>query len=169
VSVRFFRAIFVGLSSSDCGHPPPLNPALPLPLQLPIPVGTSPTDAQLTKLADDLGFSGTTADEVRVGPCVREWRIASSPVAVPPTPHLPSPCAFWLQAKSCFANLYRMFVATDATQIEVNPLAETPDGKGACACACVSDVLSEPRSIAKRAPPPPPQMCSLCVRREDQL
>jgi succinyl-CoA synthetase beta subunit len=27
------------------------------------------------------------------------------------------------------ANLFKMFVATDATQIEVNPLAETPDGK----------------------------------------
>ena len=41
-----------------------------------------------------------------------------------------SDCCAFEQAKTCFGNLYRMFVATDATQIEVNPLAETPDGKG---------------------------------------
>ncbi len=28
------------------------------------------------------------------------------------------------------ANLYKMFLNTDATMIEVNPLAETPDGRG---------------------------------------
>lgn len=27
------------------------------------------------------------------------------------------------------ANLYKMFVSTDATMLEVNPLAETPDGR----------------------------------------
>ena len=32
-------------------------------------------------------------------------------------------------AKETIRNLYRMFRATDATLIEVNPLAETPDGK----------------------------------------
>lgn len=32
-------------------------------------------------------------------------------------------------AKETIRNLYRMFKATDATLIEVNPLAETPDGK----------------------------------------
>ena len=34
------------------------------------------------------------------------------------------------QAKRLMANLYKMFIATDATLIEVNPLAETPDGRG---------------------------------------
>lgn len=32
-------------------------------------------------------------------------------------------------AKDTIRNLYRMFKATDATMVEVNPLAETPDGK----------------------------------------
>jgi hypothetical protein len=35
-----------------------------------------------------------------------------------------------VQAKRCFGNLYKMFLATDATLVEVNPLAETPDGRG---------------------------------------
>lgn len=32
-------------------------------------------------------------------------------------------------ARECISNLYRMFCATDATLVEVNPLAETPEGR----------------------------------------
>ena len=28
-------------------------------------------------------------------------------------------------------NLYKMFIETDATLVEINPLAETPSGEGA--------------------------------------
>lgn len=28
--------------------------------------------------------------------------------------------------------LYRMFLAVDATQVEINPLGETPSGEGKC-------------------------------------
>jgi len=64
-------------------------------IKVPVDIITGVTPEQLDFLVDQLGFSGTTAE----------------------------------QAKKCMANLYRMFVHTDATMIEVNPLAETPDGK----------------------------------------
>ena len=112
-------------------------------MQLPIPVGTSPTDAQLSKLAEDLGFSGSTAEEVCAGPApvlstrsatlrhIRSlWFSPTYPMPCQLVPSMLSDCWAFEQAKNCFGNLYRMFVATDATQIEVNPLAETPDGKG---------------------------------------
>ena len=36
--------------------------------------------------------------------------------------------------RNCVKNLYRMFLATDATQLEVNPLAETPEGNSKLYC-----------------------------------
>jgi len=35
------------------------------------------------------------------------------------------------QAASVLRNLYKMFIENDATLVEINPLAETPDGRGA--------------------------------------
>ncbi len=61
----------------------------------PIDMKAGPTQAQIEKTTEFLGFSGRSAE----------------------------------QFKECFKNLWRMFVATDATLIEVNPLAETPEGK----------------------------------------
>lgn len=34
-----------------------------------------------------------------------------------------------MKAKTVFANLYRMFLETDATLVEINPLAETNDSR----------------------------------------
>lgn len=34
------------------------------------------------------------------------------------------------EAATAIRNLYRMFLDTDATLVEVNPFAETPDGRG---------------------------------------
>ena len=110
--------------------------------------------SELTKLADDLGFVGGTADEVgssrKRGSSLIDWlprldrlilntmhlTCARCPLLIVGFAALTSvllslahvSCGF--QAKKCFANLYRMFLATDATQVEVNPLAETPEGKG---------------------------------------
>lgn len=36
------------------------------------------------------------------------------------------------QASQQMQNLYRMFIEVDATQVEINPLGETDDGKGLC-------------------------------------
>ena len=33
-------------------------------------------------------------------------------------------------------NLYKLFIDTDATLVEINPLAETPDGNGASRTCC---------------------------------
>ncbi len=35
-----------------------------------------------------------------------------------------------LQATQQIINLYNMFIGVDATQVEINPLGETPQGKG---------------------------------------
>ena len=35
-----------------------------------------------------------------------------------------------LQAAVQIKRLYEMFVKVDATQVEINPFGETPDGKG---------------------------------------
>ena len=36
----------------------------------------------------------------------------------------------WFQAKQVMKGLYQLFVKTDATLVEINPLAETHDGSG---------------------------------------
>lgn len=37
---------------------------------------------------------------------------------------------FYRQAADQIKNLYQLFLAVDATQVEVNPFGETPDGEG---------------------------------------
>ncbi len=46
-----------------------------------------------------------------------------------------SPC----QATQQIINLYKMFMSVDATQVEINPFGETPDGRGmyVCVYACM--------------------------------
>lgn len=34
------------------------------------------------------------------------------------------------EAATQFKNLYKLFVSTDATQVEINPLVQVPDGRG---------------------------------------
>jgi succinyl-CoA synthetase beta subunit len=36
----------------------------------------------------------------------------------------------WFQAADQIKGLYNMFVKVDASQIEINPFGETPDGRG---------------------------------------
>ena len=38
-----------------------------------------------------------------------------------------------VQGKTLLKNMYAMFVERDCTLVEINPLAETPEGRGACA------------------------------------
>lgn len=40
------------------------------------------------------------------------------------------------QGKTLLKNMYDMFVARDCTLVEINPLAETPDGRGECLAFC---------------------------------
>jgi succinyl-CoA synthetase beta subunit len=58
------------------------------------------------------------------------------------------------QAKAAVAALYRMFLATDATLVEVNPLCETPDGRVFVADAKVNfddnAAFRQPDIFAKR-------------------
>jgi succinyl-CoA synthetase beta subunit len=61
----------------------------------PVDIAKGPTDAQLSRLAEKMGFSGKAASE----------------------------------ARAVITNLWRMFVASDATLLEINPLAETPEGR----------------------------------------
>ncbi len=35
------------------------------------------------------------------------------------------------EAAQQIMNLYQLFLAVDATQVEINPFGETPDGRGA--------------------------------------
>lgn len=35
-----------------------------------------------------------------------------------------------LQAAKEIKNLYKLFLKVDATQVEINPFGETPDGRG---------------------------------------
>lgn len=51
-------------------------------------------------------------------------------------------CPMWIsQAADQIKRLYDLFLKVDATQVEVNPLGETPEGQGmvenACLCVCV--------------------------------
>jgi len=56
--------------------------------------------------------------------------------------------ALWLsQAADQIKKLYDLFLKVDATQVEVNPLGETPEGQGTlythvCACVCVCVCVS---------------------------
>lgn len=44
----------------------------------------------------------------------------------------------WLsQAADQIKKLYDLFLKVDATQVEVNPLGETPEGQGTCVCVRV--------------------------------
>ena len=40
------------------------------------------------------------------------------------------PLKLCFQATQQIMNLYKMFVSVDATQVEINPFGETPDGRG---------------------------------------
>jgi succinyl-CoA synthetase beta subunit len=42
-----------------------------------------------------------------------------------------------LQAAKQIKQLYELFLKVDATQVEINPFAETPDGRGRCLCLIV--------------------------------
>lgn len=55
-------------------------------------------------------------------------------------------CRLWtLQAADQIKRLYDLFLKVDATQVEVNPFGETPEGQGTvfyrkccpCVCLCV--------------------------------
>lgn len=49
-------------------------------------------------------------------------------------------CPLWTsQAADQIKRLYDLFLKVDATQVEVNPFGETPEGQGIlCVCVCVS-------------------------------
>lgn len=57
--------------------------------------------------------------------------------------HQVIPVPLWaLQAADQIKRLYDLFLKVDATQVEVNPLGETPEGQGTlcvfvCVCMCV--------------------------------
>ena len=38
----------------------------------------------------------------------------------------------FMQATQQIIQLYKLFIGVDATQVEINPLGETPQGKGLC-------------------------------------
>ena len=61
-----------------------------------IDIRTGPTDEQLTRLAEGMGFSGKSLED----------------------------------SKTIMKNLYTLFIETDATLVEINPLGETPEGNG---------------------------------------
>lgn len=52
-------------------------------------------------------------------------------------------CPLWTsQAADQIKRLYDLFLKVDATQVEVNPFGETPEGQGTlCVCVCVSSHL----------------------------
>lgn len=43
-----------------------------------------------------------------------------------------------LQAEKQMAALYELFMKSDATQVEINPFAETPEGDGAFLKVCAA-------------------------------
>ncbi len=47
----------------------------------------------------------------------------------------------FLQAANQIKKLYELFCKVDATQVEINPLGETPDGRGECTLICPCNAL----------------------------
>jgi succinyl-CoA synthetase beta subunit len=110
-------------------------------LKMPIDQASGPTPAQLEKVAEFCGFSGKAAEQYKA--CVRSpfsllppRPFSAAPLSGEPPPPPPSqtrntplnPAPPPPPPRSCVANLWKMFKATDSTMLEINPLAETPEG-----------------------------------------
>lgn len=80
--------------------------------QVPVDINDGLSDEQALKVASHLEFTGAALNEV-------------SPAAV----SLPQ-LSLLLKAAGEIRKLYNLFIGVDATQVEINPFGETPEGRG---------------------------------------